>query len=210
MVLSQKETCIAYRCPDCGSGVMSMVGVFKLTAEMMKLKCTCASSDMTIAYSKDKKVRLTIPCIMCRTNHTYTVSQSVFFSGDLFALSCPNTAIDICFTGKQDEVKEALERSEQELVELFKSLDIDDPSSLGHSEEYLPDAQIHDIILFVLHELEADGKVSCPCNVGPYDIEVLPDAIRIFCRDCGAEKILPITSPSQAQEFLFCDSIELK
>lgn len=210
MILSEKESCIAYRCPECGGGVISMVGIFKLTAEMLKLKCTCKSSEMSIAYSKDKKIRLTVPCIMCRTNHTYTVSPSVFFGSDLFTLSCPNTAIDICFTGTQESVTKALEDSDKELIELFKSLEIEDPASLGHSENELPDAQIHDIILFVIHELEAEGKIDCPCNIGPYNIEIRRDDLRIFCENCGAEKILPITSLSQANDFLNCDYIELK
>lgn len=208
MVISQKETCLAYRCPACGAGVMSMVGVFRLTAEMFKLKCTCKQSEMTVAYAKDKKIRLTVPCILCRTNHTFTVSPSVFFDRDLFALSCPHTGIDICYTGTQDEVSSALKKSEEELIRLFESLNIEDPTKLG-GDGYLPDSQIHDIVLFVLHELEAEGKIDCPCQAGPYNMEIRQDSIRIFCEHCGAEKILPVASVSDAQEFLNCDKLDL-
>ena len=38
MVLEPKQTTIAYRCPHCGSGVMSIVDFFKLGADMVKLK----------------------------------------------------------------------------------------------------------------------------------------------------------------------------
>ena len=43
MILDVKQTTAAYRCPHCGSGVMSAVGLFSLTgaADMVKLKCDC-------------------------------------------------------------------------------------------------------------------------------------------------------------------------
>ena len=53
MVLDFKQTTVAYRCPHCGAGVMSAVGLFSLNADMVKLKCTCGKSEMTVVYSKD-------------------------------------------------------------------------------------------------------------------------------------------------------------
>ena len=65
MVLNQKETTVAYRCPECGASVMSMVGVFTLTADMIRLKCPCGGSELEIVYTRDKKVRLNVPCFLC-------------------------------------------------------------------------------------------------------------------------------------------------
>ena len=45
MIINPKETTVAYRCPACGAGVMSAVGIFALSAEMIKLKCTCGQSE---------------------------------------------------------------------------------------------------------------------------------------------------------------------
>ena len=55
MVLESKQTTVAYRCPHCGAGVLSAVGMFSLAADMVKLKCTCGQSEMEIVYSKDGK-----------------------------------------------------------------------------------------------------------------------------------------------------------
>ena len=41
---------------------MSAVGLFALKADMLKLKCECGKSEMSIVYGKDGKVRLTVPC----------------------------------------------------------------------------------------------------------------------------------------------------
>ena len=51
MILEPKSTSIAYRCPSCGSGIMSAVDVFKLSADRVRLKCTnpdCASVPIDI------------------------------------------------------------------------------------------------------------------------------------------------------------------
>jgi len=69
MILDKKETTVAYRCPDCGAVVMSLVGIFTLTADMIRLKCPCGNSQLEIIYTKEKKVRLNVPCFLCPTPH---------------------------------------------------------------------------------------------------------------------------------------------
>ena len=94
MVLNQKGTAVSYRCPECGTWVTSIVGVFSLTADMLRLKCPCKGSEMTLLYAKDKKIRLTVPCFLCPQPHSFTVSSQLFFDKDLFALPCAYSARD--------------------------------------------------------------------------------------------------------------------
>ena len=90
MVLESKQTTIAYRCPKCGAGVMSVVGLFSLSGDMVKLKCTCGESEMqAVLRREDKQIRLTVPCIFCNKPHTYNVSESLFFGKEIFLLPCP-------------------------------------------------------------------------------------------------------------------------
>ena len=44
MILNPKETTIAYRCPGCGQGVKSIVGVFSLTGDKMKGARGCSAA----------------------------------------------------------------------------------------------------------------------------------------------------------------------
>ena len=53
MLLNEKRTTVAYRCPHCGGGIMSAVGLFNLSADMVKLKCTCGKSELKIVYNRD-------------------------------------------------------------------------------------------------------------------------------------------------------------
>ena len=88
MILNQKQTTIAYRCPHCGATVISLVGVFALTADMLRMKCPCGESELSVVYTKDKKIRLTVPCFLCPTPHNFMVSASLFFSSDILLFPC--------------------------------------------------------------------------------------------------------------------------
>ena len=101
MVLKQKGTTVTYRCPKCGSWVTSLVGVFSLTADILRLKCPCGESEMDILHTKEKKVRMSVPCFLCPQPHSYTVSAPLFYDKELFALPCPYSGVDISFLGKE-------------------------------------------------------------------------------------------------------------
>ena len=217
MVLDPKQTTVAYRCPHCGAGVMSVVGLFTLTADMIKLKCTCGQSEMSIVYSKDSKVRLTVPCILCPKPHSFTVNSSVFFSNDLFLLPCPYSDINICMTGEQNKVKAELARTELELLDMLEEHGLEN-FDMFHGEQTLTDPQILDIILFVINDLDAEGKIYCKCKTeasaegqeGNYEVEMTSEGIKVSCKNCGAQKIIPSNSLINAHEFLNCDSLTLE
>lgn len=218
MLIDPKKTTVAYRCPVCGCGVMAPIGVFSLTADRMKLNCVCKQTAMEISKTNDDKIRLRTPCLACGKDHSFTVSTQVFFSRDIFTMPCSVTGLDICFFGHQDNVANALEEQEKTLRELVS----------GRSEEFeeeipedadedavnlaknLNDADIYDIIKFILMELEEDGQISCGCERGgEYDAVCLGDKVKVFCKKCGRFKTYPISSVSDAEKFLQIDEIHL-
>ncbi len=164
MLLNEKRTTVAYRCPDCGAGVLSAVGLFNLSADMVKLKCSCGKSEMKLVYNRDGTVRLTVPCLLCAAPHNFTVKSNVFFAEDLFVLPCPYSDINIAFTGEMNRVKAELARTELELLDLLEENGITDFSALHGDEKDLPDPQILDIVLFVIDDLDAEGKIYCHCH----------------------------------------------
>lgn len=230
MVLNEKRTTVAYRCPDCGAGIMSAVGLFKLSADMIKLKCTCGKSELKIVYNRDGSVRLTVPCLICSQPHTFTVKSSLFFSEELFVLPCPYSDINICFTGEMNRVKAELARTELELLDLLEENGINDFSSLHGDEQDLSDPQILDIVLFVIDDLDAEGKIYCRCHPDPkgiqpadtpeygewneeesrYEAELTSEGIKLTCRVCGASRVIPTDSMLSAHAFLNADSLHLE
>ena len=135
MVIKPKQRHIAYRCPDCGSAVVGLVGKFALSANMIRLKCSCGSEhSLDITLSAGEKVRLSTPCIFCRQNHSYVVSESLFFDKDRFLLNCPYSGMDIAFIGNEDVVNEEIVRTGEELEQLLKNLEAEELSDIQPQE----------------------------------------------------------------------------
>lgn len=212
MVLEQKQTTVAYRCPKCGGGVMSVVGLFNLSADMLKLKCDCGGSEMTMVYTKDSKIRFTVPCIICPHPHEYTLSSTAFFNKDLFVLPCHYSGINIAMMGKPNNVKAELARTELELLDMLEKSGIDSFEHL-RGEETLSDPQVLEILLYVIKELDEEGKIYCRCAEGTereYEIEFLRESMRVSCKGCGASLEIPTQSLIDAHEFLNADSLTLE
>ncbi len=245
MIIEPKSTTVAYRCPSCGSGIMSAVGVFNLSADRVRLKCTnpdCASvkskeendaprdnAALDITMTADGTVRLSVPCIFCGKPHIFTVNPTLFYGKDIFMLPCPYSGINICFMGEQNHVKAELARNELELLDMLEENGIESFRDLDADEAALPDPQIFEIINFVIHDLDAEGKIYCKCHpqgsensvpadsfdlTSPYDgdyaAQITPDGLRVYCKKCGAEKTVPTNSLISAHDFLNCDSLTLE
>ena len=229
MILNEKRTTVAYRCPECGGGVLSAVGLFNLSADLVKLKCTCGKSELRIFYQHDNTVRLQVPCMICAAPHTFTIRSNVFFSDELFVLPCPYSDINICFTGEMNLVKAELARTELELMDILEEHGITDFSALHGDEEVLGDPQVRDIVLFVINDMDDEGKIYCHCHPdngedtpqaddaeaetpheSRYEAEITKEGIQVKCRKCGASRLIPADSSLSAHAFLNSDCLYLE
>lgn len=217
MVLDSKQTTVAYRCPHCGAGVISIVGMFSLSANMFRLKCPCGKSEMTVVRTDDDKLRITVPCIVCPKPHSYLLSPKLFFGKELFALNCQYSDLNICFIGEENHVKAELARTELELLDLLEKNGIESFEALhAQNEQTLTDPQIYDIIMFVINELDEDKAIRCSCNRNDdagedreYEVEVLDSCIRVSCSVCGDYVDIPTDTLIGAYDFLGATSLEL-
>ena len=214
MVIKPKNTVIAYRCPECASAIMSVVGVFALSGDLIKLKCDCGGSELTISYTGDGKIRLSVPCFICGTPHHFLLSEAVFFGRELFTLSCPYSGMDICFIGEKDQVTAALSASEEELAEM---MDLEG-FQRDHEEDGQPPYEELGAIIVVLKELLMDGRLRCRCVTrskisdceegevsisedspedicfGDYKLKCEDGSFVLVCKTCGAKYRIPTDS----------------
>lgn len=217
MILDKKETTLAYRCPVCGVTVTSIVGVFSLSGDMLRLRCSCGESELTMTYTSDRKIRLTVPCIACPKPHNYVLGQNTFFSRDtgVFRLPCSFTGIDVCFIGEQEKVSRAVEQSNEELIRMMQEAGLDDLSRIRDDEEINVerDPQIEDIIRYTVSELNEEGKIKCCCQnnaIASFDFRMHGGKVTIFCRECEASITLPMNGLTNARDFLELDSLVLE
>ncbi len=213
MIVKPSETTVAYRCPDCGSGVKSIVGIFSLSADMLKLKCPCGSSSMTIKRTNDDKIRLNVPCLVCRRDHEYVISRELFFKNEIFELPCSLSGFSLCFIGNAKDVSTALEKADDELRAVLKEAgaeNLDIFKEQPDTTEEMPIAQVYDIVRFIVKELEAENAIRCRCSEGDYDVELFDDSVCVYCKNCGAKQYISTASLAEAQAFLEIDELVLK
>lgn len=219
MILSANETTLAYRCPHCGATVFSLVGVFALSGDMLKLRCSCGKSETIITYTPDKKIRLAVPCIACPKPHYYTLGQNSFFtrSNDVFRLPCPYAGIDICFIGKKEDVMTAVDKANDELLELMKSAGMEDISRMrgdeAEEDELLSENPLlDDVVFYVLKDLEAENAIHCNCKdeKGEYTYRMHHGRVTVECEKCHAMATLPMAGVNSADSFLEITSLTLE
>ena len=94
-----------------------------------------------------------------------------------------------------------------------------DPAALENLKEInkekdLTDPQVLEIVMFVIHDLDAEGKIRCRCDASDngrqYDAEVLNEGIRVSCRKCGATRLIPTDSGLGAHAFLNANELILE
>ena len=212
MVVSENKAYLAYRCPHCGCGVIGLVGSFALSGgRLYKLKCACGQSSLSITESSERTLRVSVPCLLCSSEHTYLVSPTLFYGRDLFLLNCSYSDLDICFIGTEEKVREALTQNEATLREMFADAGLSSLSRMaGEKPPALPDAEVLEIIRFLVRDLEDEGKIDCPCHNGEYELDLTEEGVLIVCRNCGGRYLCPVGSVEAAQDFLSCDRICLR
>ncbi len=213
MILNPKESIVSYRCPHCGTTVMSMIGTFALSGDLIKLKCSCGESELIISYTNDNKIRLTVPCLACENPHTYNISSEAFFSRELLELSCKALGINICFVGNKDNVFEAIEKSDKELQEMMGEYSLEDIGKMsGNPEGSITDAQVYDLVRFMLCEMQDENAITCNCadGIGEYDFTITQDGVEVFCTKCNAKKTFDMNSVQKANDFLNVDELDIR
>lgn len=216
MIINPKQTTIAYRCPRCGQGVKSIVGIFSLTGDKMKLKCPCGASALDIERTREEKYRITVPCMLCGSDHKLTISPQTFFEKEKFSYPCTYSGVDCLFLGSEKSVEEALEKNENEVIELFKSIGVENPGEIlsqtydEKERDEVEDVDVLDTIVFVLRDLMETDSIKCGCDTPDFDFLMCDGYVKVFCRSCQRSADIPARGRCDADKFLDCFELKLK
>lgn len=212
-MVANLQTHVAFRCPKCGTVIYGFVGKFALSANLLRIKCSCGHSALDISITNDKKIRLSAPCLFCDKNHSFVVSQSIFFERELFLLNCPYANMDICFIGSKEKIDEELIRSGEELNKILAQLEAESIQDIQpqnvEEEEILPDPAVYDAIRFLVKELEAEGKIDCPCHSAKYELRFCKEGVEVYCPECEASHVFNTEAQSLSQDYVEIDSLYL-
>jgi hypothetical protein len=122
-VIKDRDATIGYHCPYCGISILNNINIFLMDDNLLKIKCVCGASELSVQAVKGNKYKMSVPCILCPSPHVFTLSSDTFFKKDLFPFSCKFTAINICFIGRGNRVYEALKSNEEELMQIFAAFE---------------------------------------------------------------------------------------
>ena len=204
---------IAFRCPSCATATIGFIGRLHSVSDMLRLKCECGEYALEIKGEKDGRVSLNVPCVFCKDTHTFTISGELFSRDIPTMLPCPHSHHDILFIANENDMPALLERSAGELSLVLSSFEADELSDIQPMEvddaEAMPDPAIYDVLNFVIRDLEADGKVVCPCKKGPYELRFTDFGAEAVCSSCGASYKFYAMSGASAESYLEADKIEL-
>ena len=221
MILSSKETTIAYRCCECGKMVFSVVGIFSLSGDLFKLRYECGGSELTVSYTRDRKISVSVPCVICGNTHSFTISADTFFGRDVFVYSCPYSGIEICLLGKNESVVKAAEEAERNFHRLLEENGIGGIPEFTEARKTddeaqsvkVADPEMQSIVHFMLCELEDEHNITCRWkDGGHYEFKFVGselDTVLIYCTECGASVSIPLSDAIAANAFLHIDRLEL-
>ena len=181
---------LAYICPSCHQSVIVERSVFQLAASANELPCPCGKSALRVEMMGDR-VKLTVPCLFCQTEHTVTCSAKAFLHEKALAFSCGASGLDCCYVGEEGPVFAAVRRLEEAVDKLEQDA--------GEKGAFLDELVMHEV-LSELKDIAARGGISCACGSKRWKMQVNYSSIDLFCADCGAAMRIPAATASDIDD----------
>lgn len=193
----ESKRTLAYICPSCRQSVIVERSVFQLAASANELPCPCGKSALRVEMMGDR-VKLTVPCLFCQTEHTVTCSAKAFLHEKALAFSCSASGLDCCYVGEEGPVFAAVRRLEEAVDKLERDA--------GEKGAFLDELVMHEV-LSELKDIAARGGISCACGSKRWKIQVNYSSIDLFCADCGAAMRIPAATASDIDDICCKNSI---
>ena len=198
MRLKDKETTIAYICPECGQAVYGPNGFFTLSGDLFRLKCSCEDGSELTVTRKDGKSKISVPCLLCEEKHNFTLDEDGDFKS-LVSLNCRYSGVGIAFVGKEEEIVKGVEKSVSALriaaldggfSSLEEFVEAKNANRKNREAVLTPDEAV--ALSSVITELTECGDITCHCGKceNP-EVKVGEDVVRVSCPVCSASCEIP-------------------
>ncbi len=185
---------IAYKCTSCGSFEFFNVSMFTLIYKKnCDLSCRCRKSCVSIKQEGENNFLISIPCIGCDNEHTYLITKKSMLLGETIVLNCPETGMQICFTGRDEAVRKKVDSLEKEFDELM--------DTYGY-ENYFRNTQVMFDTLNHIHDIALRGNLYCECGASDIELVLLSDCILLRCGKCGGNQWIPAAKNEDLREVL--------
>jgi len=201
-MVSELSTTILFKCPCCGERVKGKADIFRFSGGSDYLLCCSEGGPRFSARLRDDgRVKVTVPCIICDGEHTFYLPKAVFFTDDIFVLSCASSDIDICVLGAEDKAEREYEQIDADISELIYE---DAMDSLVDSNPYKLEIINH------LNRMAEEGRIFCECGCDDLEFRLTDESVDIRCIRCSAFLSIPAADEPDCFAVLDSDGYVLK
>lgn len=181
MLLNTCKTFV-HKCASCGMFNFSNISIFNIhNCDDYEISCTCGNKSAAIRSKRNLAGIIYISCIDCATEHAYSFNVKALTNRELVECKCPRTKECIGLLGEDNEVRDRIDRLEEELDNLI--------TRYGY-ESYFKNTQVMLQTLNKIHDIAEEGRLLCECGSSDVELILLSDMIYLKCRKCpGLRKI---------------------
>ena len=200
MVINQVIT-IAFKCPFCGSVEFNTVSIFDFSGKKeYTVQCSCKDGFVKIAKGKNKRYTVSMPCIACNEVHDYVLDYKTLWLNDIFVLKCPDSKLELCFIGKDDNVRKSVDRYEMQMDILMNEIGYDD---------YFINNTVMLNTVDKIHDIAEKGNLLCQCGSDDISMEMFYDRVELTCNRCLVQTVIKACTNHDLKDTLTKDSIVL-
>lgn len=199
-MVEETSRTLAYICPACRQGVMIERSLFQLAAAPNTLPCPCGKSALRVELTGDR-VKLSVPCLFCREEHSVACSAKSFLHQRALAFSCGASGLDCCYVGEAEPVGAAMVRLEQAVDKLEREE--------GEKGTFLDEMVMHEV-LSELKDIAERGGISCTCGSKGWKLQVNYSSVDLSCGDCGGMVRLNAATAGDIDDICCKDSILIR
>lgn len=182
-MISELSTTILFKCPFCGEKVRDKADIFRFSGGSdYSLSCSCGGPALVAKLREDGRIKVTVPCIICEGEHTFYLPKSIFFTRELFVLSCASSDIDICVLGAKAKAEREYAKMDLNICELIYEDELD---------FMLEDDPLRMEMLHRLSRMAEEGHILCECGSDDLEFRLTEQSIDILCRHCSAFLSIP-------------------
>lgn len=113
----------AVRCANCGRIKFHSISTFDFVVNnKLKLYCDCGEAELTVSLKDNRTIFIEIPCLACDSVHTYRYNLKDLLRRRVTVICCSETDFELCFLGKNQDVKDIVYKYQEDLHELMDKL----------------------------------------------------------------------------------------
>lgn len=173
---------IAFKCNECDHVQIFEIYIFWLLNKGNNiLRCNCTNSYIKIIKINEDRFKLAVYCSKCEHTHMFLLSKRALINKEVFVLYCPNSKLELCLIGNNEEkLLNKLDKIEED-KENFVSKKL-------NLRNYFTNSKVMFESLGKINNIIKSGKLVCKCGSKDISVTMLKDKLVLKCRKCLAKK----------------------